>query len=238
VSQNTTLKDLRRRKPEAALVKKEGIQLTNEARALDNAGYDEIVTMMPMIDTYRQKYVEDLANCLHINDRTLPAAYTITALCNPMFGREPKIVGSGLMTSEQFRRARDGLLKLMQTEFDRASPVEDMSNWEDEASQPRRSMLGVRNYERMALLSFILRHVFIDANWVAEEYLKRCKAGAWKKENTVDSLKCFNLERIINAVDGGAELPQDIDIEEYLASLEEATVAGVIEIDEDGNEDD
>jgi hypothetical protein len=39
-------------------------------------------------------------------------------------------------------------------------------------------------------------------------------------------------------VDGGAELPQDIDIEEYLASLEEAAVAGVIEIDEDGNEDD
>ena len=105
-------------------------------------------------------------------------------------------------------------------------------------SQPRRSMLGVRNYERIALLSFILRHVFIDANWVAEEYLKRCKAGAWKKENTVESLKCFNLECIINAVDGGAELPQDIDIEEYLASLEEATVAGVIEIDEDGNEDD
>jgi hypothetical protein len=33
-------------------------------------------------------------------------------------------------------------------------------------SQPRRSMLGVRNYERIALLSFILRH-FIDANWVA-----------------------------------------------------------------------
>jgi hypothetical protein len=83
-------------------------------------------------------------------------------------------------------------------------------------------MLGVRNYERIALLSFILRHVFIDANpnWVAEEYLKRCKAGAWNKENTVESLKCFNLERIINAVDGGAELPQDIDIEEYLASLE------------------
>jgi hypothetical protein len=99
-------------------------------------------------------------------------------------------------------------------------------------------MLGVRNYERIALLSFILRHVFIDANWVAQEYLKRCKAGAWKKENTVESLKCFNLERIINAVDGGAELPQDIGIEEYLASLEEATVAGVIEIDEDGDEDD
>jgi hypothetical protein len=43
------------------------------------------------------------------------------------------------------------------------------------------------------------------------------------KENTVESLKCFNLECIINAVDGGTELPQNIDIEEYLAGLEEAT---------------
>jgi hypothetical protein len=99
-------------------------------------------------------------------------------------------------------------------------------------------MLGVRNYERIALLSFILYHVFIDAKWVAGEYLKRCKAGAWKKENTVESLKCFNLERIINAVDGGTELPQDIDIEEYLAGLEEATGAGVIDIDEDEDGDD
>ena len=99
-------------------------------------------------------------------------------------------------------------------------------------------MLGVRNYERIALLSFILFHVFIDENLVAEDYLKSCKADACKKENTVESLKCFNLQRIINAVDGGAELPQDIDMEGYLASLEEATVAGVIEIDEDGDEDD
>jgi hypothetical protein len=61
--------------------------------------------------------------------------------------------------------------------------------------------------------------------------LKRCEAGAWKKENTVESLKCFNLEPIINAVDcgSGTELSQDIDIEQYLAGLEEATGAGVIE---------
>ena len=46
-------------------------------------------------------------------------------------------------------------------------------------SQPRRSMLGVRNYERIALLSSILQNVFIDAQWVApDEYLKCSKAGA------------------------------------------------------------
>jgi hypothetical protein len=50
--------------------------------------------------------------------------------------------------------------------------------------------------------------------------------------------KCFNLEHIINAVDGGTELPQEIDIEEYLAGLEEATGSGVIEIEinEDGDD--
>jgi hypothetical protein len=86
-------------------------------------------------------------------------------------------------------------------------------------------MLGVRNYERIVLLLFILRHVFIDAKWVAEEYLKRCKAGAWKKENKVESLKCFSLECIINAVDGGTELPQDIDIDCLIYTLFARTFA-------------
>jgi hypothetical protein len=41
----------------------------------------------------------------------------------------------------------------------------------------------------------VMWHVFIDAKWVAEEYLKCCKAGVWKKEITVESFKCFNSER-------------------------------------------
>ena len=97
-------------------------------------------------------------------------------------------------------------------------------------SQPRRSMLGVRNYERIALLSSILQNVFIDAQWVADECLKRSKAGAWKKENMVDSLKCFNLERIINAMEQGKELPDDIDMDEYLMGIEDSL--GTIEIDD------
>ena len=36
-------------------------------------------------------------------------------------------------------------------------------------------------------------------DWVAKEYLRWCKAGAWKKENTEDALKCWNLERVLDA---------------------------------------
>ena len=39
----------------------------------------------------------------------------------------------------------------------------------------------------------------MSKEWVAQEYLRRCKAGAWKPENTAEALKCWNLERIIEA---------------------------------------
>eukprot|EP00956_Cyclotella_meneghiniana_P036161 scaffold122439_cov73-Cyclotella_meneghiniana.AAC.1 len=52
---------------------------------------------------------------------------------------------------------------------------------------------------RRSLLLNIVQNMYIDPEWVASEYLKRCKKGAWKKENTVDALKCFNLERILTA---------------------------------------
>jgi hypothetical protein len=85
-------------------------------------------------------------------------------------------------------------------------------------SQPRRSQLGVRNYERIAMLSHLLNHVYIDPQWVAAEYLRRCKKGVWKKDNTVESLKCFNLERILEAKELGmeVEVPAEITIEEYM----------------------
>ena len=53
-----------------------------------------------------------------------------------------------------------------------------------------------------AMLSCLLRKVYIDKEWIAQEYLRRCKAGISEKgkENDEDSLnKCWNLERIIEA---------------------------------------
>ncbi len=51
-------------------------------------------------------------------------------------------------------------------------------------SSPRRTRLGVRTYKRLAMLASIVHTVYIDNARVAAEYLRRCKAGAWKKENT------------------------------------------------------
>ena len=49
------------------------------------------------------------------------------------------------------------------------------------------------------MLASLIRNVYINEEWVAQEYLRRCKAGAWKPENTAEALKCWNLERIIEA---------------------------------------
>ena len=49
------------------------------------------------------------------------------------------------------------------------------------------------------MLANILRNVYVDPKWVAAEVLQRSKNGAWKKENMVESMKCFNLERILEA---------------------------------------
>ncbi len=44
------------------------------------------------------------------------------------------------------------------------------------------------------MLASIVHTVYIDDIWVAAEYLRRCKAGTWKKENTVEAVKCWNFE--------------------------------------------
>ena len=63
---------------------------------------------------------------------------------------------------------------------------------------PRQTTLGVRIYECLAMLASVVHTVYIDDAWVAAEYL-RSKAGTWKKENTVEAEKCWNLERILDA---------------------------------------
>ena len=89
----------------------------------------------------------------------------------------------------------------------------------DYVSSPHRSNLNVRNYERLSLLAVILSRVYVSPKWVADEYLRRCKAGAWKKENTVESSKCFNIERIIKAEEKGLEAPDSLTVDEYVAQV-------------------
>ena len=66
------------------------------------------------------------------------------------------------------------------------------------------------------MLASILPNVYVDKEWVANEYLRRCKYGAWKKKNTVEALKCWNLERIIDAEMLGKPPPPELTLDELV----------------------
>ena len=66
------------------------------------------------------------------------------------------------------------------------------------------------------MLGTILNSVYIDMDWVAQEYLRRCKAGAWKPENTAEALKCWNLERVLSAEVRGEAVPADLSMSDLL----------------------
>jgi hypothetical protein len=87
-------------------------------------------------------------------------------------------------------------------------------------SNSRRARLGVRSYERIAMLSHILRDVYIDDRWIAEEYLKHAKSGAWKEENIEEALKCWNLERVLEAESFGLSIPDELSMTEFEKGLE------------------
>eukprot|EP00956_Cyclotella_meneghiniana_P009040 scaffold12414_cov84-Cyclotella_meneghiniana.AAC.1 len=56
---------------------------------------------------------------------------------------------------------------------------------------------------------------------VKYEYMRRCKAKAWKTQSTDESLKCFNLERILEAEALGIPKPKEVSIEKYVAGSAE-----------------
>ncbi len=83
-------------------------------------------------------------------------------------------------------------------------------------SSPRCSRLGVRTYEHVAMLASIIQSVYIDNDWVAQQYNERCKKKSWKKENTEEALKCLNLKRIIDAEQQGKDAPSELKMEDLL----------------------
>jgi hypothetical protein len=83
-------------------------------------------------------------------------------------------------------------------------------------SSPRRLRLGVRTYERVAMLASIIQSVYIDNKWVAQQYIEWCKKGSWKKKNTEEALKCLNLECIIDAEQQGKDAPSELTLEDIL----------------------
>jgi hypothetical protein len=87
-------------------------------------------------------------------------------------------------------------------------------------SSPRHTRLGIRNYEWIAMLASIMRVVYIDPEWVATEYLRQCKSGAWKKESNDEALKCWNLEQILDAERFGEPKPPQLTMNDLLSDLE------------------
>ena len=68
----------------------------------------------------------------------------------------------------------------------------------------------MRTYECVAMLAPIIQNVYIDNDWVAQQYIEQGKRESWKKESTEEALKCWNLERIINAEQQGNDAPSEL----------------------------
>ncbi len=74
----------------------------------------------------------------------------------------------------------------------------------------------MRTYTRVAMLASVIQNVYIDNSWVAQQYIERSKKGSWKKENTKEALKCWNLEHIIDAEQQGRDIPDELRLEDLL----------------------
>ncbi|KAL7474700.1 hypothetical protein ACHAW6_003558 [Cyclotella cf. meneghiniana] len=85
--------------------------------------------------------------------------------------------------------------------------------------EPRCNTLGVPNYECIAMLAHMLSNIHIDPEWVAQEYLRRNKAKTWKIQSADDSLKYFNLERILDAEAVGNPKPKEVSMADFLEGI-------------------
>ena len=65
----------------------------------------------------------------------------------------------------------------------------------------------------------MVQNVYIDKEWVANEYLRRCNAGVWKKkkkEKTEEALKCWNLGHILDVEMSGKKKPEEWTLEDVI----------------------
>ena len=83
-------------------------------------------------------------------------------------------------------------------------------------SSPRHSRLGLRTYKHVVMMVSIIQNVYIDNIQVAQQYIERSKKGSWKKENTKEAFKCWNLECIIDAEQQGRDIPDELRLEDLL----------------------
>jgi len=51
---------------------------------------------------------------------------------------------------------------------------------------------------------------------VAQQYIEQGIIGSWEKESTEEALKCWNLERIIDAEQQGKDAPSELKMVDLL----------------------
>jgi hypothetical protein len=107
VSHSDLTIDLRKRGEKTVLVKKASSTISAQIEKKF-----KIEVMDPMIEKYRMLYAQDLAKRVGLTNN-LPNALTFSVLLNPLFGLQQRIVGSGLLTTEQLYRAKRGTYFLM-----------------------------------------------------------------------------------------------------------------------------
>ena len=115
----TEYSDLRKRGHQSVLLTDPSYYTTN-AELEDE--YVEVMEMHPLIAKYRQVYADDLEDRLRLRESSLPITLAVSTLLNPMFGLQPTIVGSGLMTGVQYKNAESALLQMMIDVFDANNP--------------------------------------------------------------------------------------------------------------------
>jgi hypothetical protein len=73
-------------------------------------------------------------------------------------------------------------------------------------SCPRRTSLKVRNYECLASLKANIRNVYIDQQWVVDQYLLLEKKKSWAHLDSEDDMLVLKLEREMLAESMGVSL--------------------------------
>jgi hAT family C-terminal dimerisation region len=94
-------------------------------------------------------------------------------------------------------------------------------------SCPRRTSLKVRNYECLATLKANIRNVFIDEQWVVNQYLMMEHKKSWKELDTRDDMRVLNLEREMMAESLGVDpesLPEVTEVEESVVVADNVIV--------------
>ena len=71
------------------------------------------------------------------------------------------------------------------------------------------------------MLAAMIKKVYIDYEWVAKEYLGRSRERLWDCETTKETLKCFNLERNIEADLHGIARSPELTIKDLLEDSSE-----------------